>query len=92
MKTSDKQQQVGRLAFRAEGDNWACYYAMPDTMENAVLIGTIHMGLVRNPERKKMFMDLMKHGLNEFIKDRTGQLPEMWKEEPAPDSERSGPA
>jgi hypothetical protein len=89
MTEKKPEQKVGRLAFRVEGDNWACYYAMPDSMERAIWMGTIRMGLVANPERKQMFMDLMKHALSEFIKESTGQLPEMWKEELASESERS---
>jgi hypothetical protein len=87
-----KKSKVGRLAFRAEGDNWACYYALPDTMEGAILMASIAIGIVRDQERKKMFMDLMKHALSDFLEERVGQRPEIWDEEPAPESERSGSA
>jgi hypothetical protein len=84
--------QVGRLAFRVEGDNWCCYYAKPGTMEGAALMATIAVGLVRDPERKQMFMDLMKHALSDFIEDSTGHRPEIWNEKTAPEDERSGSA
>jgi hypothetical protein len=90
--SKQKQQQVGRLAFRVEGDNWACYYAMPNTMEGAILMGTVAIGVVRDPERKQMFMDLMKSALGDFLEERLGQRPKHWEEKPGPESERSGSA
>jgi hypothetical protein len=85
-------KRVGRLAFRVEGGNWTCYYAKPDTMEDAVLIATIAIGVVRDERRKQIFMDLMKDALSDFLEDRFGERPDIWDEEPAPESERSGSA
>ena len=42
-----EKQQVGRLAMRVEGDFWRAYYAMPGTMEGALLLGSIAMGAVQ---------------------------------------------
>lgn len=86
------EQQVGRLAFRVESDWWVAYYAKPDSMDDAVEMGRIAMGIVRDPERKDMFMALMKHALAGFFADR-GTPIETWHDpEPAPESERSGSA
>lgn len=89
-----KQQEAGRLAFRVEGDKWTCYYAQAHTMDGAVWMGSTMMGIVRDPERKKMFMDLMRDALSDFLEDKFGQRP-IWpmpEGQPAPESERSGSA
>jgi hypothetical protein len=57
---SDKTR-IGRLALRVEGENWNAYYALNETMEGAVPLGSIKLGAVtRNPAHKKAFMDLMR--------------------------------
>jgi hypothetical protein len=56
-----EQTKIGRLAMRREGEWWAAYYAMPDTMERAILLGTIRMVAVENsPSLKEGFMQLMR--------------------------------
>ena len=92
MKDGREKKQVGRLAFRVEGDKWTCYYARPDTMDGAVWMGTVKTGIVRDPERKEMFMALMRHALNDFLEEKLGSRVEMWDEHLAPESERSGSA
>jgi hypothetical protein len=80
---------AGRLALRVEGDKWTAYYAMPHTMEKALWLGAIRLTLVENPERKKMFIDLMKNVLEELLA-QTGHQVSDWDEERAPEHERSG--
>jgi hypothetical protein len=87
-----KPIQVGRLALRVEGAAWNAYYAMPDTMEGALWLGSIAMATVAdNPERKEAFMDLMKGIVGEFLNDFY-QQPVTWPDPPqrAPERERSG--
>jgi len=80
-----------RLAMRQEGNFWNAYLALPDTMENAKLIGSIMMGAIaRDPKIKKDFMKLMQRVLGNAIKDTTGEKPKDWVINPAPESERSG--
>lgn len=80
-----------RIAFREEGNFWNAYLALPDTMVNAKLIGSISMGAVaRNPEIKKAFMDTMKMTLADAVEIVTGEPPDHWDERSAPESERSG--
>jgi hypothetical protein len=80
-----------RVAFREEGTFWNAYMALPDTMENARLIGSISMGAVRqSPEIKDAFMDVMKRVLALAIEGATGEVPDHWITEKAPESERSG--
>lgn len=80
--------KVGRLAFRVEGDNWVCYYAMPSTMEGAIWMGSIRMAIVENQDCKELFMSTMKRALEKFL-----PAIESWREpEQAPEHERSGSA
>ena len=79
--------QVGRLAFRVEGDLWVAYYALPDTMHDALPLAFIAMTCVKRPERKEAFMDLMRNIVADIIEVRTGERPTM-KTRPAPFWER----
>ncbi len=87
-----KLQQVGRLALRQEGGGWNAYYAMPDTMKGAVLIGSVRMGaMMGRPERKKQFMTLMRDIVADIIEENHGTRP-VFPDEPvtAPAHERAG--
>ena len=89
---TDKQQKLGRLALRHEGDCWNAYYAMPDTMDGAVLLGSIAMRfVVDNIDRKNAFMDMMRSAVSDLFEEQTGVRP-IWPDGPqtAPESERSG--
>ncbi len=37
----EQKKEVGRLAFRVEGDNWNAYFAKQDTMAGAIFMGSI---------------------------------------------------
>lgn len=84
--------QVGRLALRIEGENWNAYYAMPDTMDGAMQIGSIKMAFVADhPERRRAFMNLMREAVGDLIEKIVGVRP-LWPDEPvrAPEHERAG--
>ncbi len=83
--------KIGRLAMRHEGNFWNAYYAMPDTMDGAILLGSIAMRFVADTARRDRFMALMKEAVSDIITERTGQRP-TWPEGPqsAPESERAG--
>jgi hypothetical protein len=50
-----------RLALRVEGDKWNAYLAKPDTMQDAMWIGSILLKFVENNEhRKQTFIALMR--------------------------------
>lgn len=85
--------QIGRLAMREEGDFWVAYYAQPDTMERAILLGTVQMRFVLDPGRKNAFMDLMRDAVADIIEETSGVRP-IWpnKPKPAPEHERTKPA
>ncbi len=67
-----KTKTAGRLAMRQEGDLWKAYYAMPDTMEGALLLGTIQMRLVYDDRRREAFINLMKEALTDVMKEIAG--------------------
>jgi hypothetical protein len=81
--------KIGRLAFRQEGDLWCAYYAMPDTMRDALLLGALHMRFATQPATKLTFMHLMRGVVADIIEEATGARPQ-WKDPiAAPEHERS---
>lgn len=85
-------QQIGRLAFRHEGNMWNAYYAEAETMADAKLLGSIAINLVQRPERKEAFMSLMRDVFADFIEETIGVRPDWGGPQTAPEHERSGHA
>ena len=85
--------KVGRLAMRHEGEFWNAYYAMPDTMTGAILLGSIKMRFVERTEQRAAFMSFMREAVSDLIEETTGVRP-TWPESahPAPEHERAGHA
>jgi hypothetical protein len=77
-----------RLAFRVEGPFWNVYIAGPDTMDDAILLASIRMTGVKNPEHREQFKELMKLVLREAVKTSSGLSIEDWAEQTAPEHER----
>ena len=88
------KEQIGRLAMRQEGGNWVAYYAMNETMDGAIFLGSIVMAGIsgHNGHRKANFMDMMRDIVSEIIEDKTGIKPEWGGEIAAPEHERAGNA
>lgn len=87
-------QKIGRLALRVEGEYWNAYYALPDTMKDAIHLGSIRMVFVLDhEERKRTFMVLMQEAVGDLIQDATGKTA-SWPApaQAAPENERSGSA
>ncbi len=84
---TDDLTQVGRVAFRVEGNLWVAYYADPDTMTDAIFLGSIQKAFVQDPEAKASFMALMRGGISTILNEET-----EWTTVPAPESERGGRA
>lgn len=81
--------QIGRVAMRQEGANWNAYYAMTDTMEGAVFLGSLPMRFAENPKRKEAFLTLIRDCVADLIEEKIGQRP-TWKEPvAAPEHERT---
>ena len=79
---------------RVEGDFWNAYYALPNTMDNALLLGSIRMQFVQDESAKQIFMALMRDAVSDILKDATGADP-LWPDpfgRPAPQHERAGRA
>lgn len=85
-----ERQQIGRLAMRHEGDNWNAYYALNDTMDGAVFLGSIRMTIVADPKHKRAFMDLMQAAVADIIEEKIGVRPTWGGEKAAPEHERAG--
>lgn len=85
-------EKVGRLAMRVEGDWWNAYYALPDTMEGALLLGSVKMDVVRDEGRKNAFMDLMRDYFSDILEEKTGHRPAFHEPRPAPEHEKAGKA
>jgi hypothetical protein len=63
---TDKLTQVGRLAFREEGEYWNAYFAAEHTMDGALLLGSIRLGVARHsPEIRAAFMKLVQSVFDE---------------------------
>jgi beta-phosphoglucomutase-like phosphatase (HAD superfamily) len=79
-------EQMGRIAFRVEGDWWVAYYALPATMEGALELARIQMAIVANhPQRKNTFMKLIQGYVKEIV-----PAFEVADSKPAPEHERAG--
>jgi hypothetical protein len=88
-----ERQKMGRLALRVEGSLWCAYYALPDTMDGALFLGSIRLQFVEDAERKLVFMALMKEAVGDILEEKVGERP-TWPEgeQPAPEHERGGNA
>lgn len=79
-----------RLAMRHEGNYWNAYAALPDTMAEALLLGSIAMRfVVDNKARKEAFTAIMQEAMGEVLEEM-GVNVEHWQVGPAPEHERSG--
>jgi hypothetical protein len=59
---------AGRLACRQEREMYVAYYAQPDTMEDAITLGSIAMAFIADqPERRTQFIAMMKAGIEHAL-------------------------
>lgn len=70
-------QQVGRLAFRVEGDWWVVYHAQTATMDGAIELSRISMALVQTDERKMQFIAFMRDVFADLIEMTLGVRPQF---------------
>jgi hypothetical protein len=86
-------EKIGRLAFRVEGDTWRAYYALIETMDGAIPLGSVAMRFVQERARRDQFIAFMREAVADLIEESTGRRPE-WPDPPqtAPENERSGAA
>ena len=89
--TKEKLVEVGRVAFRVEGDRWVAYWADLQSMDGAVFIGSIRMGAVKRfAHHRDHFMALMRDVIADICEDEFGQRPVLDLVHPAPEHEKAG--
>jgi hypothetical protein len=84
--------QVGRLAFRHEGDWWVVYWA-PEThtMTGAVELGRVAIALVQTHVRRDQFIQFARDVYADMAEQAIGVRPVFPIEpQPAPEHERAG--
>jgi hypothetical protein len=80
--------KVGRIAFRAEDGHWNAYYALNETMDGAIFLGCIPMTFVKMPKVKELFIDCVRAGVAEILREKAGGELHWREPEPAPEHER----
>lgn len=88
---SDKTQ-VARVAFRQEGENWVAYLAANETMEGALVMGSMPMALSNDMEIKKAFMEFGRICAARCFHIGGMAGATFTEATPAPEHERSGNA
>ena len=90
---AEDKLKVGRLAMRQEGGMWNAYYALEETMDGAVFLGSIRMtAIIGYPERREKFLGMMRDIVADILEETIGERPSWGGEEVAPEHERSGSA
>jgi hypothetical protein len=91
--TMAEQKKIGRLAIREEGESINAYYAMPGTMEGAILLFSVSRAAAMRPSVKEKILALGKQIVEEILYEAIGERP-TWPDgpEPAPEHERAGRA
>jgi hypothetical protein len=85
--------QVGRLAFRREGERVHAYWARTETMDGAVWIGSILVSVCdAEPAVWDGFKNLMRDAFSGVVFQDMGIRPAWGGEQPAPEHERAGRA
>jgi hypothetical protein len=86
--------QVFRIAFRHEGEFWNAYLARNETMKDAMLVGSIRMGIVAESDAaRQAFLMLMNTGVVHFARIKFGvDLLIPTETQPAPEHEKAGHA
>lgn len=82
-------RQIGRLAIREIRDEVRFYYAMPDTMKGAILLGTVKANIMRRDRRRfDALLSLYRAAVADFLEDATGHRPTFNDPQRAPEHER----
>jgi hypothetical protein len=84
-----EMKKIGRIAMRVEGTNWNAYYALEETLDGAVFLGSLPMRFAEKPVRKEAFLSLMRECLGDLMEELIGTRPEWKKPQPAPEHERT---
>ena len=80
-----------RIAMRVEGEMWNAYFAPYDSMDDALLFGSIRIAAVHQDEElKELFMDLMKKVLESSLARVSDAKVVRYDLEKAPEHEKAG--
>jgi len=86
------KNQVGRIAMRSEGEYWNAYFAQNNTMEDALLLGSIRLSLVDTQNLKDAYLAMISAMFQASIGKITGGKDILMPPKAAPECERSGNA
>lgn len=91
--TEDNKTLTMRLAFREEGIWVNAYLAPADSMNDAILIGSMAKRILdASPDAWAGWRVLMTKAMEVFIQATTGSVATFGRETPAPEHEKSGHA
>jgi hypothetical protein len=79
---------TGRLSFRVEGGEWACYWVPDQDIVGGVRFAQIRMSLVQNKDRKEAFMQLMRDCFSDFCRHHFGSEPTWGEPVAAPKTQK----
>ena len=86
-----KRVAVGRIAIRHEGNFLVAYLAPCDTMNDAIVIGSIAYARVqKNKELKEKFIKLMQEVMTDIVENELNLPIEGWERVKAPEHEKAG--
>ncbi len=86
-----KHELPVRLAIRREGNSVNAYIADPKTMEDAIFVASLSVGIAGKSDFFERWKQLMSDILALAVEEIYGQEPEMHTR-PAPEHERGGNA
>lgn len=82
-----------RIAFREEGEFVNAYYALPGTMDGALLIASVKVGALRQtPGAFEDYQALVRKIVAQLCREAGVPITDEWTTGPAPTHERTGRA
>ena len=89
MSSTDTPAGHGRIAVRSIRDEVHFFYAMPDTMKGALLLGTVKANILRgHPARFDAMLAIYREAVTDMIEAATGARIEFDQPQRAPEHER----
>lgn len=80
-----------RIAIRKEGDFANAYYAAPNTMKGAMLLGSMRASALRNtPGAFEKWQEILRDIISQASREALGVEPVGFRTETAPEHERGG--
>jgi hypothetical protein len=64
---------------RVEGEWWVAYYAMPDTMDNALELSRVRRTIVGDPRRRDAYLVYIREAVGDYVEEVAGVRP-VWEE------------